>query len=157
MAHGKIYLVLSMVNKLLRWLRGETGTQDSAKVLRVGSTPTEASIIPDPIPKMTQGWVVEVFNINNTHCSFCNRKLFWKLLQKGGTEESWAVEQEKFKLDYKYWPMLAWGPPSTQWVYGCPKYGKDVPGPMGWHDYWWEDDLMSIFEEIKKDLTNAEA
>ncbi len=102
---------------------------------------------------MTQGRVVPPFDINITHCGYCNRKLAWKQTKKGGTEESYRVEQKLLKLDFKYWPFLVWGPPRMEWSYGCPRYGNDIAGPNGWHYYWWEDNL---FESIRKELTNAE-
>lgn len=77
--------------------------------------------------KMTQGLVVQPYDESFTHCSYCGTKMVWKERSTG----------------YKAY---------LQKTFGCPRYGNDIAGPLGWHDFWWEDNLFSLIHE---DLQNA--
>lgn len=90
--------------------------------------------------------VVPPFDITITYCGYCHRKLNWKQGKMGWTYGCPMYgEQGSYTQVEERQSLLSTGKP---WQYG---------GDVGWHYHWWEDYLQKMFEEIKKDLTNAEA
>jgi len=97
---------------------------------------------PNPIPHMQGGMVVPTFDISITHCGYCGRELSWNAERRGHkTWEAYEREREEFKKPYQFWPILAWGPPSVVFTYGCPKYGKSSE-PGIWHYHWWSENFI---------------
>lgn len=119
------------------------------KIRDVGSIPAPASknkaevvkYRPPLIPPMYGGLVVPEFDISITHCGYCNRELIWQAEKRG--HKTWeAYDKEREQFESGKWPQFAWGPPCVVFTYGCPKYGNDVAGPMGWHYHWWSENFI---------------